>query len=188
MVLQFALVCHLLIVAADMPPRSGGHQQERKRRLEREGELERRTPPVFIAPLLARPAGDKPELSPLAWSLLEKWSWGHISSPMVQELADAVKKHFASSDSDIDKLASLGAHGEQPQHINRDLRIFLKDIDVPEGYAISVPFSVKVGASFEVVWCDCEILLPHEWFASLAKKHPDILRLDRVSAGILECS
>ena len=151
-----------------MPPRQGGHQQERKRRAETE------------FPEESGPASSGDKFSPLGWSLLEKWAWGVISSILLQELAAAAKATFGRGTPDIDKFASLGAHGSLPNHINRDLRVHLKDVITPEAYVFQVPFSVKKGTVTQVVWLPCSILLPHEWFALLAKDHPAILRLDRI--------
>ena len=116
----------------------------------------------------------------LARCLLEKWAWGFISGPMVQELAAAAKASGASGD-DLDILASMGSHGQESgvHNISRTIkRHFCKDLRCPpEAHTVSVRMIAKLKAVEKVRMIDTSMLLPHDWFAAL-EGYPEVLGLD----------
>ena len=68
----------------------------------------------------AHEASDASETSALASCLIEKWSWGEISAPLIQRLAAAAVHDGAKKD-DLDVLASLGSKGQHPGNCHAEL-------------------------------------------------------------------
>ena len=66
-----------------------------------------------------------PQASDLANLLVDKWSWGYISTPLLQAIALAAKTDFesvgATPPGDLVALSTIGSSGNHPQHMHRDL-------------------------------------------------------------------
>jgi hypothetical protein len=107
--------------------------------------------------------------SPLWLALMNKWAWGTLSAPAVQELAQAAV--FSGCDRpDVKELADLGARGEQAGNIHRDLlRLYVKGTASPTAYVAQVPMHVRddVSGEMTIETLECHMLLPHDWMASL---------------------
>lgn len=109
------------------------------------------------------------DLSPLGMCLLDKWSWGVLSAPAVQEMAQAAKLNGCRQP-DILFMASAGTHGQHQGNVHRDLmKKYCKDMVVPEVYITEIPFKVldEDSGDMTVQHLDCHMLLPHDWLASL---------------------
>jgi len=89
---------------------------------------------------------------------------GDIPMHRVQQIALAAMQ--SSNRADVNDLASLGAFGNSPSNIHRDLmRSVFSDVVEPE------PFNVKtrLQAVDGVKDRDCAILYPHDWIVHLAE-------------------
>ena len=107
------------------------------------------------------------DCSPLGRVLLEKWAWGILSAPLVQEITNAAKLSGALAP-DIVWMAALGSYGRLEGNINKGLvRQYCKHLIPPEPHSIQVPFKVRRGTTTVVSRLPCELLLPHDWFAAL---------------------
>ena len=74
--------------------------------------------------------------SPLALLLLKMWSTGELSGPALQEIAKAAADSGCQGQ-DIQRLAMLGAAGNSPQNIQRDLMaLHFKDMKVPQVHTV----------------------------------------------------
>lgn len=138
-----------------MSPRGGHHQKRRKR--------------DDFQDASSILEGQSVEHSPLWLALMNKWAWGVLSAPGVQELAIAAYQTGCSA-SDVKVLAHLGSAGAQQGNIHRDLlRQYCSDTLSPDPVPIQVPMQLKDEASgeFVVQVHDCHIFLPHDWWASL---------------------
>jgi hypothetical protein len=92
----------------------------------------------------------------------------HTEAPDVQELADAAVCSGCTAQ-DVQALAAIGSHGHNPQNMQRDLlRKFGYSMTTPDVTTVSTPYLDKVGERTTVEMCDTDLLLPHDWFASLA--------------------
>ena len=113
--------------------------------------------------------------SVLASRLIELWSWGQISSPLLQWLADGALTDLRAAGSaaehitpDLAKLAEIGATGEWAQNTRRDLLgQVLPTIHVAEPLRIRVPFVRPHGPHTEVSFTDAAAMMPNELFESL---------------------
>ena len=103
----------------------------------------------------------------MATRLLLQWSCGNVSAVEVQRLA-----HGAVLDGllheEVAQLASLGAWGEQPGNINRDLKRLHKCDLLPEPLIVRVPCLAEKALPAVVAHCDVAIMLPHQWVAGVA--------------------
>ena len=133
-----------------MPPKGGAQQQLRRQRL-------------------AAGVGDE-RPSQLANFLLEQWSFGQLSTPMVQRIA-----HHAHADGvdlpEVVRLAGLGAGGRLPGNTHRDL--LAATGDMPFKRALStfmVPYRHGLRGVRAVPQ---EMLLPHLVVAELYEAYPD---------------
>lgn len=143
-----------------MPPR-GGHRLKRG--------LPQDEPSSCQPSVRSRGVRHVDDASPLGKLLLEKWAWGILSAPSVQEIAMAAKLSGLIS-ADIEHLASLGASGHSPQNIHRDMvRTYCKDLVPPEPHVLEVPMLVTEGTQVHTTGMPCELLLPHDWVSALDK-------------------
>ena len=73
-------------------------------------------------------------LSPAGFKLLQMWSQGGAAATTLQELAQSMVQTCGHSASDVSKLSSICACGNQPSHCQRDLLKMdqLANIPVPE--------------------------------------------------------
>ena len=122
--------------------------------------------------------------SPLGRALLQKWAWGELSAVAVQSLAHAACLSGLEC-GDVRFLASLGSYGRQPGNCHVGIITkFCRDLHVPPPFSAQVPLSIKVGLVKVVAQKPVDVLLPHDWFASLDKADASnkVLGFDNVSA------
>ena len=109
---------------------------------------------------LARAEGPEamdPDDLPLVESLKRRWADGKITSPLVQEFADAASRQGAEG---MRRLASAGTSGRHPQNIQRSLLSFFgTPIGAPGTTWVRPP--MRNGGEIHLV------LLPHEFFGKL---------------------
>eukprot|EP00969_Alexandrium_andersonii_P006061 263075-Alexandrium_andersonii.AAC.1 len=99
--------------------------------------------------------------------ILQMWSWGLLSAPSAQVLAEGAVLD-GSAHPALAALAKIGSSGRWPHNAQRDLnRNFLKNIAIPEVYTVAVPAQVEPSHEVQI-----PILLPHQLFAMVAGGHP----------------
>jgi hypothetical protein len=130
----------------------------------------------------ARQVGAKPE-SPLAVTLLKKWSMGDLSATALQELALAASQSGCTAP-DVQLLAQLGTAGLHPANVQRDLVArFCKNLEAPEPWLVRTKAMAKneTGEKVEVD-CHLPVFLPHLWVAALEQENLlDVLGLEKKS-------
>ena len=147
----------------DMPPKMprGGHKQK----LAWAKEQERHQEPK----------------SSSANFMLEKWCFGHMSTPLIQAIA-ACAVQDGCGHADLLVLAALGSHGKYPNNMHIELVNKLKPTALPESLSsIYVTYKYNRKKS-KIVQMDQKILLPHQVCASIYEQHPDIFQ-DKILAG-----
>ena len=107
------------------------------------------------------------EQSAFATCLLNKWAWGVLSAPDVQELA-----HAALCDGlqhpEISEIAASGAYGNNTGSIHRDLTAhFVKDLVAPAGRLLTVPGKDVKGGKVAIEMA-CKVVLPSDWLLAMA--------------------
>ena len=114
----------------------------------------------------------KPTTSKLASLLIGLWSWGDISTPLVQALAEAARQDGLQHEQ-VEKLAKLGARGKYPGNMQRDILGICGEFAVLTKASSVVPIRLK--------HCKMEgqsqvnhltFLLPHKLFACLFEVAP----------------
>ena len=150
----------------------GGHLQ-RKARRERQEEESREEE-------IDRPRripSDRRQLSPLGLNLLDKWSWGKLSAPGVQEIAQAAVQSGCATQ-DIKFMGSIGSNGAHPNNAQRDLmRTYCFELSTPEPFSFKVPLKLRQpDGTTAVVMSDFAVACPHDWLAALDRHS----RLDSV--------
>ena len=112
---------------------------------------------------------EEPQPTQLARLLTQKWGWGKISAPEVQQIA-----HAASEDglrmAEVQQLASIGGWGSRPGNMQRDLLGHLGHIPLSNSSCM-VDLKLKVKGT---TWADtsCTLLLPHKLFSNLYHAKP----------------
>ena len=107
--------------------------------------------------------------SVLASRLLLLWSWGLLTTPHLQFLAEGAILD-GTQHPDLDKLAALGAHGAYAGNTRRDLlksKVLRRLPSFPDPAVIRIPLLVN-GI---VQYVDYPILLPAAVFDSLVIDH-----------------
>eukprot|EP00959_Pyramimonas_sp_CCMP1952_P467495 9491713-Pyramimonas_sp.AAC.1 len=113
--------------------------------------------------------GSRDNVSPVATVLLMKWAWGLLSAPDIQEIAHAIKLS-GNKESEIDDIASCGAHGTQQGNIHRDLMTrFCDGMETPEPRSYRIPFVESTAGEKHTFFTDVSMYLPSDWFHALAK-------------------
>ena len=109
----------------------------------------------------------------LARLLTQKWGWGKLSAPEVQEIA-----HAAFQDglrlAQVHNLASIGQWGIRPGNMQRDLLYHIGKLPLSQStYMVDLKLNVK-----GTTWTDttCTLLLPHKLFASLFHFKPEAFK------------
>eukprot|EP00969_Alexandrium_andersonii_P031097 1357461-Alexandrium_andersonii.AAC.1 len=110
-----------------------------------------------------------PRQSKLARKLLDRWSWGLLSAPMVQELASCAVEDGAQGE-DLLVLSKLGSQGRYPNKCHKELMDKLRPTSITD---VLGKISVFYMYGKMVKQINQEILLPHELFAQLYAKHKD---------------
>ncbi len=112
-----------------------------------------------------------PATSHLAEYLLEKWSWGSLSTPVLQTIAACAVKD-GNSHQDV-TLSKLGSSGKYPNNMYSELIKKLKHTPITDALDEITVWSKKEGKP--PVQVTHKILLPHHLFASLYHNHHEIL-------------
>ena len=112
--------------------------------------------------------------SVLAARLVELWSWGVISSPMVQWLAAGALADLettgapAALKDDVAKLSRIGSDGEWAGNTRRDLlQTAMPQVMLFEPLSIRVSFVGTRSRQAQVQFTTSSVLLPNELFESL---------------------
>jgi len=156
--------------AAMAPKARGGHRQKRRKLLEASAAFEDGEAGIDNTSSLATthrrhvPVNDTPSL---ATTLLTRWGEGQLSATDVQQFAQAAVQDGATHP-ELIWLAQIGSHGLHPGNASRDWKgKYLKETLAPEPSSAKVSlFTTKDRtATFEQ---NVDLLLPHEWFATLA--------------------
>ena len=124
--------------------------------------------------------------SDLAAYLIQEWSWGHLSAPQVQKLAQLALQDQRSMlsqlnagqtfvSSSLQSLAGLGTCGDNPCNIDRDLKIYLGEANLPKPFVVQVHVVVQKQFALKAALqtADFPFLLPHECFHHLYHNHQD---------------
>ena len=103
--------------------------------------------------------------SKLALELLNLWSWGTMSAPLVQRLASAAAEDGLSHPQ-ITKMAKIGGAGQYAGNMHRDLLAIASEHATLHASIATIPLRLKVkqNLSKEV---PINFLLPHKLFANL---------------------
>ena len=108
--------------------------------------------------------------SKLAEQLLEKWSWGHISAPLVQTLAAAAVEDGLTQ-TELVRMANIGGGGKYAGNTHRDLMLFLGKPTLEQALSeVSVRLKVSEEVSADK---DLKFLMPHKLFAALYHSMPE---------------
>ena len=110
---------------------------------------------------------DQPAQSKLASKLITLWSWGHMSAPLVQDLASAAEQDGLNH-LHIQKLAKMGGRGKFPANMQRDLMLICGDFTTLGDCTSTISVRVK-SLKNEVPYQDIDLnfLLPHKLFSGL---------------------
>lgn len=130
-------------------------------------------PPVGYKQKLAWAASRAAEQTPpssLARVLLTKWAWGDISTPMLQQIAQAAVQDGASH-VELVKLAKLGHSGQYPGNMHAELARKLAKSHVAECLRDVRVHLKSLGQG--VLSATHSVLLPHELFAAMYREHHD---------------
>ena len=116
---------------------------------------------------------EESSISPMENGLLYRWAWGRIHATDVQSLAyDAFLEGLDQPK--IMKLASLGAFGQNPQHIHKQIeRIASKHINMPPVQSLSVPAINRTADLEELTVAECGCINMHDWVSHLSRYYPE---------------
>ena len=140
------------------------------------GGLQQRLARATATESQARPSGSSASF--LATMLIEAWSWGEMSTPLIQRIADSAKKDMLANGGmvppDLDKIATLGNSGMQPGHTHRDL---VKRLVEPVFKTAISPITTWTKLTWNNV-CPISqfILLPHILFAQIYEQGEHVLK------------
>ena len=112
--------------------------------------------------------------SKLANALLEKWSWGAMSAPDVQHLADAAWQDGLSHPS-VGQLAKIGGRGKYAGNMHRDLMHITGQGNLLHDCLSKHTIPVKKGKMLSQD-VSLDFLLPHKLFATLYHTLPEAFR------------
>lgn len=118
-------------------------------------------------------AQEAPAESHLARLLLNLWSWGEISTPLLQKIAKAAVDDGIRL-RDLESLAHLGSTGAYPGNMHRELCSKLKESVVSSSQStIEVVYKNVRGSFGAFLRRHVPILLPHELFSAIYHKYPE---------------
>jgi len=110
--------------------------------------------------------------SELVRQLLDKWAWGELTTPVVQQIAAAAFKDLQDGRcenqqalAEVRRLATLGAAGRSPQHVHEQLVRSLGEVPMTATTMLPLPVAANNPAGYVVR--DVGVLMPHEHFACL---------------------
>ena len=115
----------------------------------------------------------KPEDSKLAKELLALWSWGAISGPLLQSLANAVYQDGLTHPQ-VERLAKLGGSGRYPGNMQRGLLVFADELTILKSAESIIPIRVKKQQKKQSLTepVDLKFILPHKLFSCLYHSMP----------------
>ena len=122
--------------------------------------------------------------SKLASELIGQWSWGLMSAPLLQRLAEAAVADGLSQDQLV-KISKMGGSGKFPGNMHRDLsQIAGQATAMMQEAASMIPVRLltKENASADI---DLQFLLPHKLFATIYHSFPEAF-LSSVLGGDME--
>lgn len=116
-------------------------------------------------------AASEPQSSKLAQLLLELWSWGDISTPMVQKLAAAAESDGIKS-ADLALLAGLGSRGVYPGNMHAELARRAPPSHIGEALSrIRVFYQNTRCPLGGIIAANAPIILPHELFSVMYHRY-----------------
>ena len=123
--------------------------------------------------------------SVLCERILEMWSWGYISAPVVQYLCEGAVRD-GNTHPGVAALAEIGSSGRWQQNCQRDIATnFYDDIGTPNTYVVDVPAKNPKVPALGRISVPCHLLLPHQLFAWVCKEFPQFVR-SATNNGALE--
>ena len=111
-----------------------------------------------------------PQESKLASQLMTLWSWGTLSAPLVQTLADAAHQDGLTHP-DVVRMAMLGGRGKFPGNMQRDLLAMSPDFALLQKAQSSIPIRIKKQKHLSEE-LHLTFLLPHKLFAVMFETLP----------------
>ena len=109
--------------------------------------------------------------SSLATMLIDKWSWGLISAPLLQHIAKCAVDDGANHP-ELVALSRIGNYGNYPQNCHADLSRHLAPPKLSSSLTL-IDVWMKKGP-FCRHQVSHPILLPHEVFAAIFEHYPDV--------------
>ena len=116
--------------------------------------------------------------------LVTQWAWGQKSACEVQReaalaladqkaLLDKLKMNQAYAATSLQKLAAIGADGNNEGSCKRDLVRFLGNPTMPAASIVLAPMKrLKAGGPEKIIMQEFPVMDPHEYFAWLYHDHP----------------
>ena len=125
------------------------------------------------------PPDNRTETSALANFLIREWAWGKMSPQMVQTIShlallDLKVASAGNTNSELEKLSRIGAHGFYSNNCNRDLNNLLPTSQLPQAHEFQLTCRTPVFGTFRMH--DFSMLLPHEWFSAMHQHYPEYFR------------
>ena len=111
---------------------------------------------------------NRPKSSALAKLLIQKWAWGEMSTPAIQQIAAAAVEDGADS-LEIAILAGLGSGGRFSSHMHSELLKHLQPTKVNEALSEVNIFMKRLPNG--IIQSKHPMLLPHELFATMYEHH-----------------
>ena len=131
----------------------------------------------------AHTAAEAQRPSALARYLVQRWSWGHMSLPVMQQIAMRAISDGADHP-DLKALSSLGTSGLHPNNMHKELMNKLEPPPIRNALTnIKVYFKKENVAA--VIQADTSILLPHKLFATLFNEHREAFN-EHILGGSLD--
>ena len=118
--------------------------------------------------------------SELAELLVDRWAWGALSTPVVQQIAAAAVADGVSH-ADVVFLSKLGTSGRHPNNMYKELTRKLKDTPLTEALDNISVWQKKANSA--PVRVSQLIMLPHRAFASIYKSFPQVFQQNILGGG-----
>ena len=125
------------------------------------------------------PRDSRSDVSALAQFLIKEWAWGKMSPQMVQTIShlallDLKAASAGNTNSELEKLSRIGAHGFYSNNCHRDLKGLLPQSRLPQPHEFKLTCRTHVFGTFRMH--DFSMLLPHEWFSAMHQHYPEYFR------------
>ena len=121
--------------------------------------------------------------SKLAEYLLDRWCWGSLSTPVLQQIAAAAVADGVSHP-DVVFLSKLGSSGRYPNNMYKELSSRLKRTPLDEAVDNFRVWQKK--SNKPPIQGNQKILLPHRAFACLYKNHFDVFKANVLGGSVDE--